>query len=500
MLLPLFLLLIIKPGLTRELLFSSNNTRPLIWRSALKMWVDHPLLGVGLGNFKLHYPRYRLQQERQIASMNIQVDHTHNEFLQTLSDTGFVGFIVLAYFLFILFKLCRSALAQRGHPDFPLLLGLVGVILGVLVHSTVSFPLQNPASFFGFILAIAFLVKLTGQQTTIEVNLTVAVRFIYQATLLSFFLFTAFFFSKRLTNDYCFTQSQAYQQQNRIEESIPLLERAVTAFPYNFRPWWILGFALNKLDRFPEAVKAYRKGNALSPNYYLTHYQLGNTYQALSRFAEAITEYDKALFLVPEYTQAQQAKEIAKQRQVSAVANPASQVPDLQETLNAPITPIPDDIKQMIENAQEYETVQQYEKALIEYRAVYSLEPTMIMVRYNMGMVYLKMNRLEEALAEFSLVAETQQLPPLPRSDALSQMGYINFIKKDYDQAENLLLQAAATNPKSLRAHLFLGNLYYSLQRKEEALRAWQAALAIDPGNAGLKNNIATLLNELAKK
>lgn len=84
----------------------STSTRVLLWNIAYNMFADHPLTGVGGGNFRLYYDEYFPSQ------WDIQVDPAavdpHNVFLGVLTGVGIVGFSLFLsaafYTLFIAYK------------------------------------------------------------------------------------------------------------------------------------------------------------------------------------------------------------------------------------------------------------------------------------------------------------------------------------------------------------------------------------------------------------
>ncbi|MBR1661964.1 MAG: O-antigen ligase family protein [Acidaminococcaceae bacterium] len=71
----------------------SNADRIRVWKSAKKMVQDHPVTGVGQGQFKNHYKKYKLRRERQ------NLTHTHNNFVQVSVENGIIGLAGLLYFV-----------------------------------------------------------------------------------------------------------------------------------------------------------------------------------------------------------------------------------------------------------------------------------------------------------------------------------------------------------------------------------------------------------------
>ncbi len=76
--------------------------RKLMAADALHMWADHPLLGVGLGDFETAYPPY------QSLTTDMWIDHAHNDYAEAAAETGLVGALLilssLGLFLLLAFR------------------------------------------------------------------------------------------------------------------------------------------------------------------------------------------------------------------------------------------------------------------------------------------------------------------------------------------------------------------------------------------------------------
>ena len=83
--------------------FQSNTERLLIWRSAYNMFLDHPVLGVGLGQYKDNYQKKYISPKAKEP----YITHAHNNFLQMLAENGIVGFLgfvgMIGYFMYASF-------------------------------------------------------------------------------------------------------------------------------------------------------------------------------------------------------------------------------------------------------------------------------------------------------------------------------------------------------------------------------------------------------------
>lgn len=81
--------------------YHSNTERILIWQSAWNMFKDHPILGVGLGQYTENYQQKYISPQAKEPKLG----HAHNNFMQMLAENGIVGFAgFVTMFGYIIFK------------------------------------------------------------------------------------------------------------------------------------------------------------------------------------------------------------------------------------------------------------------------------------------------------------------------------------------------------------------------------------------------------------
>ena len=98
----------------------SDITRVEVWKTALRVFIDHPWTGYGPGNFYLAFRRYTNWDLVDIVgSVNYVQAHAHNDILHVLATMGIIGFV--AYIL-LGYSVVRVALM---HTERKLLLGIL---------------------------------------------------------------------------------------------------------------------------------------------------------------------------------------------------------------------------------------------------------------------------------------------------------------------------------------------------------------------------------------
>jgi len=103
----------------------------------VNMFKDHPLLGVGPGNFRIHYPAYAHELEIDPSKNIVRVAHNH--YLAVAAETGLLG---SAAFMALLVGFCRrmhnarKRLAEAGlHEEAVFVAAIIVAIYGFLMSS-----------------------------------------------------------------------------------------------------------------------------------------------------------------------------------------------------------------------------------------------------------------------------------------------------------------------------------------------------------------------------
>src|SRR5262249_18114738 len=125
----------------------THSKRASMRHGTWNLFLDHPVLGTGLGTLQQVYPPYETLYDGKI------VNHTHNDYLEALAETGIIGGLCCAWFLGILVFSALRFLQAEGY-SFANTLRLCGwtACCGLLVHSLVDFNLHIPSNLLLFLL------------------------------------------------------------------------------------------------------------------------------------------------------------------------------------------------------------------------------------------------------------------------------------------------------------------------------------------------------------
>lgn len=133
--------------------YSNNAERLRMWQSAWHMFLDHPLLGVGLGNYtELYRSRYILP-----TAVEPYQTHPHSNYMLYLAETGLIGFSAfIAMFLYLL----RHYWSRFRTGQNPVALGMFLSIVSFMVHGLMDW---NYGMFSSTSQYLWFLVGVTWQ-------------------------------------------------------------------------------------------------------------------------------------------------------------------------------------------------------------------------------------------------------------------------------------------------------------------------------------------------
>jgi len=300
----------------------SINARLLIWKTTLEMIKHYPLLGTGIGTFKINYLNYQakyLKDNPDYLKYYATAGEAHNEYLQIAAEMGLFGLGIFIFIIFSFYGLIVNFIKNSGNnfqketdEDRVIIFGLLMGITCFLIHSLFTFALHVPAlgaTFFIIIgLTVAYIKNMTSSISKEEKMIKIIklenkkLKIICTALVLIFIILVIdlLIIMPYLSEIYYFT-GMRYNDINNYDMSLPNLKYAAQLNPYNGRILHALGttyYNLNIFDDNTEEILQNAKKYRTEVN---TYYNLGLLYSKTGQDKKAEEEFKQAIYLNPEF-------------------------------------------------------------------------------------------------------------------------------------------------------------------------------------------------------
>jgi O-antigen ligase len=135
---------------------SSNATRIGLWYSAIKMFIDNPINGVGYDQYRNAYiDEYKIEGIPPFS-------HSHNNLLNYAAELGLLGLVSFFYLMYVVLKnliIYYKIIENTNYKLFYLGGILVFVIYNVQGLTEYNFGDTEPLHFFWFFIAISFVIS-----------------------------------------------------------------------------------------------------------------------------------------------------------------------------------------------------------------------------------------------------------------------------------------------------------------------------------------------------
>jgi len=142
------LLLIPNPFVQRLQTISKTDdfafTRLAIWKSAWTMMLDHPWLGIGLGQFEYVANRYAFPVTTHWAKYTRVAENAHSEYLQAGAELGVPGLLLALGVLALLAQGAIRRLRTLPRASWGPAATLLAASASIAAQAAVDFPLHTP--------------------------------------------------------------------------------------------------------------------------------------------------------------------------------------------------------------------------------------------------------------------------------------------------------------------------------------------------------------------
>ncbi len=305
---------------------SSNRTvqqRLNAWDVAKLMAVDSPVMGQGLGTYKIHYFSFlakKYANEPVPDMMQHRYVQAHNDLIQLAAEAGYVGFLVgmgalLAFAWGLLRFLWKRTLPAR---EALLIFGGLGGMLAMVLSAIFGFPFHIAASAVAFA-AIGGIIAAPWFAATREAlpelasaempTMRVLNRAILPAAIACFSVALVVGFYRPYQADMLIKQGMELYQSRQIPQARAILEEAIALDGERGDARMVLGIIHTAYQEYPKSVQMMNQALKSYDDVTL-HFYLGRVYEAMNELSLAKRHYERATHYFPPTTDIYRAVEV----------------------------------------------------------------------------------------------------------------------------------------------------------------------------------------------
>ena len=284
---------------------NSTYERIILWKNSMKMIREHPFSGVGLGEWKIYFPKYGMGMAPYMNSGMIRFEKPHNDFLLVCCETGLPGLICYIALFIIAFGYCNKIIKQTTNEKDKLLFRLmIAALAGCLAISFFGYPNQRPFTMIFLMLIFAVIQSKYIQLFPPKENFKA--KKIYSFLFISGIIISLYALNigvKRLKAEMYLSdalRSQKYKAWSRMNRQANLAESSFFPMDYTSTPvHWYKGFANFYAGNYEPALINFQKAEKINPYHFNLLNDLGTAYDLQGNHEMAKQYYLKANQIAP---------------------------------------------------------------------------------------------------------------------------------------------------------------------------------------------------------
>lgn len=285
----------------------SIHQRLTMWRSSLQMTQEHPLLGVGIGNWQIEFPKYGLSEMAgRVQQGEVHFQRPHNDFLWVLSETGMPGFLSYCAIFFLAVWSCMKIIARAASQQERFLAVVLAFqTIGFTVISFFDFPKERIEHLVYFGVVLSMICSLAESHGVMYLKTSEWWRRITVPPLFAAVLLSVFIGWSRVRSEISEREVLRDRSAQNWSGVIDNVEKARTPFfvldPMSTPLMWYSGVAYFSLNDIKTAYQRFLEAYHIHPNHLHVLNNLATCEQLLGHPHEAITLYQKALSISPAF-------------------------------------------------------------------------------------------------------------------------------------------------------------------------------------------------------
>ena len=288
-------------------LLSSNSImeRWQLWKNSIAIIEDSPLFGIGLGNWKIMFPKYGLgAMVREAQQGTIHYQRPHNDFIWVWTEMGLLGF--LAYLgLFASTAFYAVKLIIRKVASSRLIKHLLLGIIGFFVVSCFSFPKERVFHLCFFALYVAIIGSEWHRNNKYKRIANASSHIITNVMVTGAIVTCVSIGFCRISSEVKTRKALAVEGKGQYPKANVMLYKAnnyAFSMDYASTPlYFYSAINLFKINRLDEGMRDLEKAYLDHPYHIHILNNLGSCYQTKGNSLKAIEYYNRALKISPNF-------------------------------------------------------------------------------------------------------------------------------------------------------------------------------------------------------
>lgn len=277
-----------------------------------------------------------------------------------------------------------------------------------------------------------------------------------------------------------FGLGEVFIKMRKWDEAIAPLEKAIAMNPEHKEAYFLMGTAHQEKKDFEKAAGAYNQyinSNPANPGD--AYYNLGLCQMELAQFDQASASLAKALEEKPQDSQVN--SKLADAYQKSGQLDNAAKVYMRLAELT------PNDAKFYYSTiVRMYDEAGMTDKAITSLQKMIELNPQDADAIYNLGYMYVKLERWDEAIATFNQALEARE----GFTYAYLQLGFVYTKLKKFGDAVNVYKKLVEVDPNNGDGWMSIGVCYMQLKKFAPAVDPLKKAIELRPENGTAYYNL----------
>ncbi|MBI1769595.1 MAG: O-antigen ligase family protein [Bacteroidetes bacterium] len=281
----------------------SFEPRKLLWKKSFQMFEDHPIAGVGAGNWRTNLPNYTLTGFiDEVQNGQLIPDRPHNDFLWTLSETGLIGFFSQVAIFILLIGYAYKVLNRNGF-SWRLVIPLSS-LLGYLTISMFSFPKERIESVVMVNIIMGLLYAFIQTEITFPASFKLSIQPTYIRVIGASFLLVILFFGLiRAKGEYYARKLISARQIGDFKNVIYYSNKSISLFykldNFGIPISWYRGSAYISMEDYENALHSFSEAYMVAPFNIQVLNNLASSLEVLGYHEKAKSIYLEAIRISP---------------------------------------------------------------------------------------------------------------------------------------------------------------------------------------------------------